>query len=132
MTSRARTRRGKRRTAARPATNQAAAFTPDALSVGARHLEVGNEWVSSFAITGFPREIHPGWLAPLLTYPGRLDVALHVEPIAPATAAARSQSGPDSVDVHGSSTGAKINSVDSGVIAALPSLRMPLRPKALL
>jgi type IV secretory pathway VirB4 component len=66
-----------------------AAFTPDALSVGARHVEVGNEWVSSFAVTGFPREVHPGWLAPLLTYPGRLDVALHVEPIDPATAAAR-------------------------------------------
>lgn len=89
MTSRARTRRGKRRATTGPATNQAAAFTPDALSVGARHLEVGNEWVSSFAITGFPREVHPGWLAPLLTYPGRLDVALHVEPIDPATAAAR-------------------------------------------
>ncbi|HEY3716332.1 MAG TPA: DUF87 domain-containing protein [Jatrophihabitantaceae bacterium] len=85
-----RTRRGQRRTNTRPAAHhRAAAFTPDALSVGARHLEVGNEWVSSFAVTGFPREVHPGWLAPLLTYPGRLDVALHVEPIDPATAAAR-------------------------------------------
>jgi hypothetical protein len=85
-----RTRRAERRTNTRPAANhQAAAFTPDALSVGARHLEVGNEWVSSFAVTGFPREVHPGWLAPLLTYPGRLDVALHVEPIDPATAASR-------------------------------------------
>ncbi|MCK2238144.1 MULTISPECIES: VirB4 family type IV secretion system protein [unclassified Crossiella] len=85
-----RTRRGQRRPSTRPAAHhRAAAFTPDALSVGARHLEVGNEWVSSFAVTGFPREVHPGWLAPLLTYPGRLDVALHVEPIDPATAAAR-------------------------------------------
>ncbi|MEV6825575.1 DUF87 domain-containing protein [Amycolatopsis sp. NPDC051102] len=86
-----RTRRGQRRPNTRPAAahHPAAAFTPDALSVGARHLEVGNEWVSSFAVTGFPREVHPGWLAPLLTYPGRLDVALHVEPIDPATAAAR-------------------------------------------
>ncbi len=85
-----RTRRAQRRTNTRPAANhRAAAFTPDALSVGARHLEVGNEWVSSFAVTGYPREVHPGWLAPLLTYPGRLDVALHVEPIDPATAAAR-------------------------------------------
>ncbi|SDJ00946.1 AAA-like domain-containing protein [Actinokineospora alba] len=67
----------------------AAAFTPDSLSVGARHLEVGGEWVSSFGITGFPREVHPGWLSPLLTYPGRVDVSLHVEPIDPATAAAR-------------------------------------------
>jgi type IV secretory pathway VirB4 component len=66
-----------------------AAFTPDALSIGARHVEVGTEWVASFAVTGFPREVHPGWLAPLLTYSGRLDVALHVEPIDPATSAAR-------------------------------------------
>ena len=86
-----RTRRGQRLpNTTRPAAHhRAAAFTPDALSVGGRHLEVGNEWVSSFAVTGFPREVHPGWLAPLLTYPGRLDVALHVEPIDPATAAAR-------------------------------------------
>ena len=88
MTTRARTRRCQRYPTTRPA-SRAAAFTPDALSVGARHLEVGNEWVSSFAVTGFPREVHPGWLAPLLTYPGRLDVALHVEPIDPATAANR-------------------------------------------
>ncbi|WP_156755861.1 VirB4 family type IV secretion system protein [Actinokineospora pegani] len=65
------------------------AFTPDALSVGIRHLEVGGEWVASFAVVGFPREVHPGWLAPLLTYPGRLDVSVHVEPIDPATSATR-------------------------------------------
>jgi hypothetical protein len=88
MTTRARSWRG-RRLAKPPTSYRAAAFTPDALSVGARHLEVGNEWVASFAVTGFPREVHPGWLAPLLTYPGRLDVALHVDPIDPVTAAAR-------------------------------------------
>ena len=57
--------------------------------MAARHLEVGGEWVSSFAVVGFPREVHPGWLAPLLTYPGRLDVSVHIEPIDPATAASR-------------------------------------------
>lgn len=67
----------------------AAAFTPDALSLGPRHLEVGGEWIASFAVVGFPREVHPGWLAPLLTYPGRLDVSVHIEPIDPATAASR-------------------------------------------
>lgn len=67
----------------------ASAFTPDAVSIDTRHLRVGTEWVSSFAIIGFPREVHPGWLQPLLTYPGRLDIALHVEPIDPATAASR-------------------------------------------
>jgi len=67
----------------------AAAFTPDALSVGARHVEVGGERVASFAVTGFPREVHAGWLGPLLTWPGRLDVSLHVEPVDPVTAATR-------------------------------------------
>jgi hypothetical protein len=70
-------------------TGQTAAFAPDSVSVGARHVEVGGEWVASFAVTGYPGEVHPGWLSPLLTYPGRLDVAVHVEPIDPATAAAR-------------------------------------------
>ncbi|WP_414944851.1 VirB4 family type IV secretion system protein [Amycolatopsis sp. cmx-11-32] len=65
----------------------AGAFTPDALSVGTRHLEVGNEWVASFGVTGYPQEVYPGWLAPLLTYPARLDVSVHVQPVDPATAA---------------------------------------------
>ncbi|MFD8493889.1 VirB4 family type IV secretion system protein [Amycolatopsis sp. NPDC059657] len=65
----------------------AGAFTPDSLSVGARHLEVGNEWVASFGVTGYPQEVYPGWLAPLLTYPARLDVSVHIQPVDPATAA---------------------------------------------
>lgn len=90
MTSRARkTSGGRRQTTTSTAFSAAAAFTPDALSVSARHLEVGGEWVSSFAIVGFPREVHPGWLAPLLTYPGRLDVSVHIEPITAANAASR-------------------------------------------
>jgi type IV secretory pathway VirB4 component len=59
------------------------------VAVGARQLEVGSDHLASFAIVGFPREVHPGWLTPLLTYPGRLDVSVHVEPVDPATAATR-------------------------------------------
>lgn len=69
------------------ASASAGAFTPDSLSVGARHLEIGNEWVASFGVTGYPQEVYPGWLAPLLTYPARLDVSVHVQPVDPATAA---------------------------------------------
>jgi type IV secretory pathway VirB4 component len=67
---------------------RASAFTPDALSVASRHIEVGGEFIASFAITGYPREVYPGWLQPLLSHPGRLDVSLHIDPIDPATAAA--------------------------------------------
>ncbi|MCA1229656.1 VirB4 family type IV secretion system protein [Saccharopolyspora sp. 6M] len=67
--------------------NPSAAFVPDSLAVGTRHVQVGSDWVASFAITGFPREVHPGWLSPLLTYPGRVDVSVHITPVDPATAA---------------------------------------------
>ncbi|GLZ30836.1 hypothetical protein Lesp02_30250 [Lentzea sp. NBRC 105346] len=81
-------RRGKPPTV-QPPLGRAGAFTPDAISVRPRALEVGGEWVSSFAVTGYPREVHNGWLQPLLTYPGRVDVSLHIEPIDPVTAADR-------------------------------------------
>jgi type IV secretory pathway VirB4 component len=86
----------------------AGAFLPDAVSVGPRQLQVGGEWVASFAVTGYPREVHPGWLSPLLSYPGRLDVSLHVEPVDPVTAAAglrrqlaRLESGRRHTEEHG-------------------------------
>ncbi|MFC3897995.1 VirB4 family type IV secretion system protein [Lentzea rhizosphaerae] len=69
--------------------SSSSSFTPDALSVHPRALEVGGEWVASFAVVGYPREVHPGWLQPLLTYPGRVDVSLHIEPVDPVTAADR-------------------------------------------
>ncbi|WP_338596951.1 helicase HerA domain-containing protein [Saccharopolyspora sp. SCSIO 74807] len=71
----------------RPAS--ASAFAPEAIEVHPRHLQVGGDWVASFAAAGYPREVHPGWLQPLLTYPGRLDVSLHIDPIDPRIAADR-------------------------------------------
>ncbi|WP_280272630.1 PrgI family mobile element protein [Nocardia wallacei] len=64
-------------------------FGPESLSIRTRHLEVGAEWVATLAVTGFPREVAAGWLTPLLSHPGRLDVAVHVDPIDPVTAAGR-------------------------------------------
>src|SRR5262249_54301189 len=64
-------------------------FVPDSIAVGARHLEIGSEWVASFAIPGSPGEVAAGWLQPLLTSPGRLDVSLHIAPVDPVTAANR-------------------------------------------
>lgn len=65
------------------------AFVPQSLTVSARHVEVGADWVSTLAVTGYPREVAGGWLAPLLAHPGRVDLALHIDPIDPATAANR-------------------------------------------
>ncbi|WP_225732215.1 MULTISPECIES: PrgI family protein [unclassified Nocardia] len=66
-----------------------AGFAPQSLTIGARHLEVGSDWVATLAVTGYPREVAPGWLAPLLAHPGRVDVAVHIDPVDPVTAATR-------------------------------------------
>ncbi|MEV6031507.1 ATP-binding protein [Nonomuraea sp. NPDC052116] len=62
---------------------------PAALQVGARVLAFPEGVAASFAVVGYPREVGAGWLEPLLTYPGRLDVSLHIEPIPQAVAAMR-------------------------------------------
>ena len=62
---------------------------PPDVEVGARHLRIGDDYTATLAVTGYPAEVAPGWLEPLLSYPGRLDVALHIEPIPPAVAAGR-------------------------------------------
>jgi hypothetical protein len=64
-------------------------LTPHALEVTARTVRVGGQHVATLAVTGYPAEVGLGWLEPLLTYPGRLDVAVHLEPVTPAVAADR-------------------------------------------
>ncbi|MGW0252172.1 PrgI family mobile element protein [Nocardia goodfellowii] len=64
-------------------------FAPESLTIGTRHLEIGSDWTQTLAVTGYPREVTAGWLAPLLSHPGRVEVALHIDPVDPATAAAR-------------------------------------------
>ena len=68
--------------------NPAALIGPDSLDVRSRRLQVGDTWCETLAVTGYPRDVSPGWLQPLLAYPGAVDVALHVEPI-PAELAGR-------------------------------------------
>ncbi len=62
---------------------------PDSIQVAPRHLRVGDWWVATLVVTGYPSEVGPGWLEPLTSYPGRLDVSLHIEPVPPPVAAAQ-------------------------------------------
>ncbi|MEV3961512.1 PrgI family mobile element protein [Nocardia sp. NPDC050193] len=66
---------------------EAAGFAPESLTIGTRHLEIGGDWAATLAVTGYPREVAAGWLAPLLTHPGRIEVAVHIDPVDPVTAA---------------------------------------------
>ena len=51
------------------------------MEVHPRRMRAGETWCETFAVLGYPREVAPGWLSPLLAYPGPVDVALHVEPV---------------------------------------------------
>lgn len=62
---------------------------PDSVEVTGRWLRAGDDWCATLAIAGWPAEVGAGWLEPLLAYPGRVDVSLHIEPISPAVAADR-------------------------------------------
>ena len=73
----------------RPATRAPSPFGPDAIEVGPRSLRIGDGWCRSFAIVGYPREVGFGWLEPLTAHPGRLDVAVQVEPVPASVAADR-------------------------------------------
>jgi hypothetical protein len=83
------TRRARRAGPAAPAQGGDQLPGPPDKQVGVRHVRVGGDWAATLAVTGYPAEVAPGWLEPLLAYPGRLDVALHITPVPAAAAAAR-------------------------------------------
>ncbi|MFB7630592.1 hypothetical protein ACFC0M_06545 [Streptomyces sp. NPDC056149] len=61
---------------------------PESIEVHARALALGAHLATTLVVTGYPAEVTPGWLAPLLNFPGHLDIALHVDPIPSPVAAA--------------------------------------------
>jgi type IV secretory pathway VirB4 component len=85
------TRKGRARLASRRdgAAELAAVTGPAAVEVAPRHLRVGDGYAATAAITGYPPELGLAWPDILLSWPGRLDVVAHIEPIPAATAATR-------------------------------------------
>ncbi|MPZ26480.1 MAG: DUF87 domain-containing protein [Micromonosporaceae bacterium] len=55
--------------------------TPAAVEVTPRHVRVGDGYAATFAVCGYPASVGPAWLDPLLSYPGRVDVAVHIAPL---------------------------------------------------
>ena len=85
-------RRGRRRGQGRSGDEQAAraaaaAVGPDGVDVGARRLRLGAGFAATFAVAGYPATVAAPWLEPILSWPGRLDVAVHIEPVRPDAAA---------------------------------------------
>ncbi|MFV2112901.1 VirB4 family type IV secretion system protein [Micromonospora sp. LOL_025] len=70
-------------------TGLAATVAPASVEVTPRFLRVGDGYAATLVVTGYPAEVGPAWLEPLLSWPGRLDLALHIEPIPTPIAASR-------------------------------------------
>ena len=50
-------------------------------------MRIGDGYAATFAVYGYPAEVGPAWLDALLSYPARIDVAIHITPLAPQIAA---------------------------------------------
>ncbi len=70
----------------------ARAVAPCSVEVAPRRLRVGDGYCATLVITGYPAEVGPAWLEPLLSWPGRLDLALHIDPLPNPVAASRLRS----------------------------------------
>lgn len=78
-----------RRPPAHADTGVAATVAPSSVEVTPRFLRVGDGYAATLVVTGYPAEVGPGWLEPLLSWPGRLDLSLHIDPLPAPIAAAQ-------------------------------------------
>ncbi|MEU1606043.1 VirB4 family type IV secretion system protein [Micromonospora matsumotoense] len=74
---------------ARQRSSLAGAVAPASVEVTPRMLRVGDGYAATLVVTGYPAEVGHAWLEPLLSWPGRLDLALHIDPLPAPVAASR-------------------------------------------
>jgi type IV secretory pathway VirB4 component len=76
-------------TGAEPPSAGLGAVAPGSVELTPRFLRVGDGFSATLVVTGYPAEVGAAWLEPLLSWPGRLDLSVHIDPLPTATAAAR-------------------------------------------
>jgi conjugal transfer ATP-binding protein TraC len=59
-------------------------IAPAAVEERPEYLSVDGRYARGIAVTGYPREVAVGWLAPLIDYSAPLDIILHLHPRDPA------------------------------------------------
>lgn len=62
---------------------------PDAVEVFADAIRLEDQWVRAFVPHGWPREVRPGWLLPLVQLPFAHTLAVTVDPLPPEDQLAR-------------------------------------------
>ncbi len=64
-------------------------IAPTAVRVAPDHLQLEGQYVRTLAVTGYPRTVGPGWLAPLVELDAPLELSVHVAPLETAPAVRR-------------------------------------------
>jgi len=56
-------------------------IAPAAVEVARDHLRLDTQFVRTLVVTGYPRTVSPGWLAPLIDFEEPIELSLHLHPL---------------------------------------------------
>jgi conjugal transfer ATP-binding protein TraC len=56
-------------------------IAPSAVEIAWNHLRLDHQYCRTLAVTGYPRTVSPGWLAPLVDFEEPLEISLHLYPL---------------------------------------------------
>jgi len=56
-------------------------IAPDAIENEVNHMKIGNRFLRTVMVTGYPRTAHIGWLNRLYAYGANIDITSHIEPL---------------------------------------------------
>jgi len=56
-------------------------IAPAALEVARDHLRLDTQFARTLVVTGYPRTVSPGWLAPLIDFEEPIEISLHLHPL---------------------------------------------------
>ncbi|HYW87739.1 MAG TPA: DUF87 domain-containing protein, partial [Chloroflexota bacterium] len=70
---------------ARGARSLADLVAPAAVEIARDHLRLEYQYARVLAVTGYPRTVGPGWLAPLIEFEHPIEISLHIHPLETAS-----------------------------------------------
>ena len=56
-------------------------IAPDAIELGRNHVIVGDRWMRTLIVNGFPRFVEMGYLNDLYSFSANIDISTHIEPL---------------------------------------------------
>ncbi|MFA7151201.1 MAG: conjugal transfer protein TraC, partial [Candidatus Paceibacterota bacterium] len=56
-------------------------IAPSSIEVKQNYLKVGEKFVKNYSIFSYPRQLHVGWLSPVINMNMQMDVSFHFHPV---------------------------------------------------